>query len=286
MTGPDQQDPQHPQGALPPLAGETAAGDAAERLRHGTVFGPQAAAYAEHRPDYPEAAVEWALAPVAGRRPLRVLELGAGTGKLTGALARRAYTVVAVEPDLAMLAELRRTVPAVPALAGTAERIPLRDTAVDAVVAGQAAHWFDLDLAVPEIVRVLRPGGVVAGLWNADDDRADWVAGLSATAPGLANVPLSRWRERVGDRIAQRLAAAGGGFGPPQQAEFGHWQLRTARSLVATIATHSTVLLMDPGEREDVLNRVRGYLAARPETSGGPFRLPLVTCAVRAVRTG
>lgn len=265
-------------------AGASAAADA-ERLRHGSVFGGHAAAYAEHRPGYPAAAVSWALAPVAGRRPLRVLDLGAGTGKLTGVLARHADQVLATEPDLAMLGELRRGLPATPAAAGRAEQLPLRDAVVDAVLAGQSAHWFDLDLAVPEIARVLRPGGVVAGLWNTDDDRAGWVAGLTAVAPGLASVPLSRWHERVGSQLSRRLAAAGGGcFGPAEQAQFGHSQLRTADSLIATIATHSTVLLMDTAERERALASVRSYLSAQPETASGPFRLPLVTCAMRAVR--
>ena len=83
-----------------------------------------------------------------------------------------------MEPDPDMLAELRRGLPAVTAMPGRAEAIPLPDASVDAVLAGQAAHWFDLDRAMPEIARVLTPGGVFAGLWNTDDDRVDWVAGL------------------------------------------------------------------------------------------------------------
>lgn len=256
-----------------------------DRLRHGSVFGSQAAAYAEHRPDYPDAAVTWALAPVLGRRPLRVLDVGAGTGKLTRVLARHASEVVAVEPDPAMLAELHRELPGVAAVTGCAERIPLPGGSVDAVLCAQAAHWFSLGRAIPEIARVLRPGGVLAGLWNTDDDRAGWVAGLAAAAPGLASVPLSEWRARGGDPISRWLAEhPGTGFGPAGQAEFGHWQERTAGSLVATIATHSSVLLMDQAERERVLAGIRGFLAAQPETSAGPFRLPLVTCTMRALR--
>lgn len=284
-----------------PAGNEPAGG---ERVRHGLAFGPQAAAYAAHRPDYPDAAVAWALAPARGSGPLRVLDLGAGTGKLTGVLARHADAVVAVEPDLAMLAELRRALPGSQLAAGRAERIPLRDASVDAVLAGQSAHWFDLRQAIPEIARVLRPGGVLAGLWNTDDDRASWVAGLAATSPGLASVPLSQWRLQGGDAISRWLAggaAAGGpgagaagaggrssrdraGFGPPEQDEFGHWQPHNAGSLVATIATHSTVLLMEPAERDQALATVREYLAARPETAAGSFRLPIVTCVMRAVR--
>ena len=281
-----------------------------ERQRHGAVFGTRAAAYAEHRPDYPDAAVAWALAPLAPSAPgqppargeapapreppapgrprasrLRAVDLGAGTGKLTAVLTRHAARVLALEPDPAMLAELRRAVPgSLPAVA-RAERLPLPDASVDAVLAAQSAHWFDLDQAMPEIARVLRPGGVLAGLWNTDDDRVGWVAGLAALTPGLASVPLSRWREQGGDILSRWLAGApGSGFGPAAQAEFGHAQPRTADSLVATIATHSTVLLMGPGERAAALAAVREFLAGRPETAAGPFTLPIVTQVMRAVR--
>lgn len=264
-----------------------------DRLRHGSSFGAQARAYAEHRPGYPGAAIRWALAPVRGRSPLRVLDLGAGTGKLTGGLDRHADAVLALEPDLAMLAELRRALPTAAAAAGRGERIPLRDGSVDAVLAAQSAHWFDLDRAVPEMVRVLAPGGVLAGLWNTDDDRVDWVAGLAEVAPGLASVPLTRWRAGGGDPLSQWLSQdasgatprgdARGRLGPAEQAEFGHCQTRTAGALAATMATHSTALLMHPAERDRALSRVRAYLSGRPETSSGAFQLPLVTCAMRAV---
>jgi ubiquinone/menaquinone biosynthesis C-methylase UbiE len=107
-------------------------------------FGGVAAAYAKHRPDYAQAAVRWALAPAPG---WRVLDLGAGTGKLTATLVAVGADVVTVEPDPAMLAELRGSLPAVRALSGSAESIPLPDGSVDGVLAGHALHWFDMDLA-------------------------------------------------------------------------------------------------------------------------------------------
>ncbi len=113
--------------------------------------------------------------------------------------------VSAVEPDAHMIAELRRALPEVTAMAGRAEAIPLPDASVDAVFAGQAAHWFDLDLAMPEIARVLAPGGVFAGLWNTDDDRVDWVAGLhevSGRKNAVAFVVLSCRRERPDHHLA------------------------------------------------------------------------------------
>jgi ubiquinone/menaquinone biosynthesis C-methylase UbiE len=117
-----------------------------------SAFGAAAVAYAEHRPDYAPAAVRWALEPARGPR---VLDIGAGTGKLTGTLVELGIDVIAVEPDPAMLTELRRALPAVRALPGSAEAIPLPDASVDAVLAGNALHWFDMDVAGPEIARVL-----------------------------------------------------------------------------------------------------------------------------------
>jgi SAM-dependent methyltransferase len=125
------------------------------------------------RPAYPDAAVDAALAGTP-ERP-RVLDLGAGTGKLTRVLTARGLDVVAVEPDPAMLAVLRERSPGVEARTGSAERIPLPDGHLDAVLVGQALHWFDLDRAAPEMARVLRPGGVLAGLWNGGDDDVAWI---------------------------------------------------------------------------------------------------------------
>ena len=130
-----------------------------ERLLHGSSFGAAAVAYAEHRPDYAQSAVRWALEPAPGPR---VLDLGAGTGKLTTTLVALGAEVIAVEPDPAMLNELRGARPAVRALLGSAEAIPLPDASVDAVLAGNAMHWFDMDVAGPEIARVLAPGGILA----------------------------------------------------------------------------------------------------------------------------
>ena len=107
-------------------------------------FGAAAVAYAEHRPDYAQDAVRWALKPAPG---LRILDLGAGTGKLTATLLALGADVTVVEPDLEMLAQLRGALPTVPALPGSAEAIPLPDASVDAVLSGNAMHWFDMDVA-------------------------------------------------------------------------------------------------------------------------------------------
>jgi SAM-dependent methyltransferase len=256
-----------------------AAGRSALRARRAGSFGGAATAYADHRPDYPDPAVRWALEPVrdrgAGPAGPRVLDLAAGTGKLTGVLVRHRLDVVAVEPDPQMLAELRRRVPGARALAGTAERIPLPAGAVDAVLVGQAFHWFDPVRALPEIARVLTPGGVLAALWNGDDDRVEWVAGLGAAARTSASFP---------PRDRQRPLPASALFQPPERAEFAHVLRRTTDSMIATLGTHSHVLVLDAGERAAWERRVRAYLRSRPETSSGEFDLPLLVEVARALR--
>jgi len=121
--------------------------------------------YEATRPSYPDEVLD--LLPVANDAV--VLDLGAGTGKLTRVLARRYARVTAVEPLDGMRGILERVVPGVEALAGSAEQIPLGDASVDAVFAAQAFHWFDHERAVAEIGRVLRPGGILALVWNGPD---------------------------------------------------------------------------------------------------------------------
>jgi SAM-dependent methyltransferase len=255
----------------------------ADRRRRASSFGAAAAQYAQHRPGYAEAAIRWCLAPVGRRLPVRVLDLGAGTGILTGALARLGTEVVAVEPDQAMLAELRRQLPGVRAVEGSAEALPLPDESVDAVLCGQAMHWFDLDRALPEIARVLTPAGVLAGLWNVDDDRVGWVAELTVISEG--GPTLSNWRaDPEADTEQAALRAGSSWFTPVEEREFGNGQPRSADSLVASIATHSRMLVTDEAERARTLAAIRDFLGRRPETSTGEFTLPLVTVALRAAR--
>ncbi|MGW2649441.1 class I SAM-dependent methyltransferase [Streptomyces sp. NPDC001393] len=257
--------------------------DQDERLLHASSFGAAAVAYAEHRPDYAPAAVRWALEPAPGPR---VLDLGAGTGKLTATLVALGAEVIAVEPDPGMLTELRRSLPAVRALSGRAEAIPLPDASVDAALAGNAMHWFDMAVAGPEIARVLAPSGVLAGLWNLMDDRVEWVSGLARVGGSAAIGPRdtpARWRaETSGMHLPGAGVAAR--FGSPEQAEFPHGQRRTADSLVATIATRAGVLVMPDQERDVTLGRIRAFLAGRPETARGEFTLPMLTGVLRVRR--
>jgi SAM-dependent methyltransferase len=251
-----------------------------ERAGQATSFGGAAGAYTRHRPDYPEAAVRWALAPAGPAS--RILDLGAGTGKLTAMLADLGADVTAVEPDQDMLGELREFLPGVRALRGTAESIPLPDGEVDAVLCGQSMHWFDMDKALPEIARVLVPGGVLAGLWNSNDDRVGWVAGLQEVIGDAASRPYSYWQANAANARLGRLESRL--FTVAEQAEFAHGQPRTAESLVATIATHARLLVLPEPERARFLARFRAYLQSRPETADGEFTLPIVTTVIRTVR--
>jgi SAM-dependent methyltransferase len=266
------------------------------KQRRASSFGAVASAYAEHRPDYPEEAIRWALSPVTadgsgadgsgaagGLAGLPVLDLGAGTGKLTAQLAALGTAVTAVEPDSSMLTELRRQLPSVQAFGGSAESIPLPDSSVRAVLCGQSLHWFNLERALPEIARVLAPGGVLAGLWNNDDNRVEWVAGLHEVADGATSPTLTA---RLLDTAQMRLADRTPRFTREETAEFPNGQRRTAESLVATISTHSKFLIMPPPEQERVAGRLRAYLGSRPETSAGEFTLPMVTVVLRTIRKG
>ncbi|MGH3880642.1 MAG: class I SAM-dependent methyltransferase [Actinophytocola sp.] len=242
--------------------------------RRARSFGATAADYAEHRPDYPAAGIRWGLAAAAGEVS-RVLDLAAGTGKLTGGLLALGLPVTAVEPDEEMRAQLSDRFPSVRAQPGTAEEIPLPPSSVDAVFVGQAFHWFDREAALAEIARVLRPGGVLAALWNAEDDSVDWVAGLAKVARSSAPRTWADDWPTFDDRW----------FEAGEKEVFAHTQRRTADSLVATLGTQSHTLVVSEEKRATLLGRIRDYLRSRPETATGEFDVPLVTTVVRGRRS-
>lgn len=248
-------------------------------------FGAVARAYAEHRPGYPDAAVRWALAPLgepASRAGLRVLDLAAGTGKLTECLLgvaddERIAEVIAVEPDPAMLAELTARLPGVRALAGTAEAIPLPDGSVDAVLIGQALHWMDPRQAAAQFVRVLRPGGVVAALWNDEDHEVEWIQGYREA------VGWARLTGRTGRAVDDRPRfAADPGLGPTETAQFDNPVPTSRDALLRQLTTFSWISTMPERERRATVERARAYLAGRAEL-GEVFELPLRTLVLRAV---
>ncbi|GLZ40359.1 class I SAM-dependent methyltransferase [Actinokineospora sp. NBRC 105648] len=238
--------------------------------RRASSFGSNAAAYARHRPGYAEEAVEWVVG-----ESTRVLDLAAGTGRLTETLLAFGLEVTAVEPDDAMRAELSRLLPDVAALKGTAEQIPFPDGSFDAVLAGQAFHWFDNPAALGEIVRVLRPGGVFGALWNYDDTSVPWVAELGE----LSKTSVGQLRSDIQDHEPRHP-----GLTEPERATFRHVQRRTVESMLATLGTHSQLIVVDEAERAKVFDRIRTFLWSRPETSQGDFDRPLITEVARAFK--
>jgi SAM-dependent methyltransferase len=241
-----------------------------EHARRASSFGSRAAEYAEYRPDYPAALFEWGLAEVRDAPDLRVLDMGAGTGKLTQGLVAAGARVVAVEPDPAMLAELTSRLRDVEARQGHAEAIPLPGASVHAAFAGQALHWFDLDRAMPEFRRVLRPGGPLIAAWNAYDDREPWVAELVRIADFIRKAQTT-------SMLADELAR----FGTTTEAEFPHRSVHTVDSLVRMAGTQSCMLVAEPAERAAVLGELRRYLESSPVTAHGPFTVPIVTMAIK-----
>ncbi len=161
--------------------------------RYRFSFETVAELYERSRPPYADDAVAWAAERLGIGPSRRVLDLAAGTGKLTRQLLALGAEVVAAEPGAEMRGVLRRVLPEVEALAGTAEAIPLADASVDAIAVGQAFHWFDAEPALAEMRRVLRPGGGFALLWNRWDEN-DPLLGpvdrlLQAVRPVAAELP-------------------------------------------------------------------------------------------------
>ena len=230
-------------------------------------FGLAAPAYERGRPGYPEAAIDWLLP--SGARD--VVDLGAGTGKLTRQLADRGLDVVAVEPADGMRAELARVLPGVPVLAGSAEHLPLPDDSADAVLVAQAWHWVDQDLAVPEVARVLRPGGWLGLLWNDRDERVAWVAALGHILRSLGENPTMKQVEM------------GATFGPCEQLTVP-WRHRTSPDgLRDLVASRSYVITAAPAHRSRVLHEVDLLLADHPDLAGrSEFDLPYLTTCLRA----
>jgi SAM-dependent methyltransferase len=212
-------------------------------------FDAAAAAYERYRPEYPEPALRWVVDRLGLEPGARVLDLGAGTGKLTRGLAALGLDVVAVEPGAAMLEQLRAAVPGVEALQGSAEAIPLPDASVDAAAAGQAFHWFDRERALPELRRVLRPSGGLGLLWNWEDVRDPLGSKISHILRGdpsnlFRHDPIDpSFFERLDETVIEGLIAA------------------TPDTLTAWFGTTSSLLTAEPARRDELLAEIRSVAA-------------------------
>jgi len=223
--------------------------------------------YERGRPGYPADAVA-VLAGELGIGPgSRVLDLAAGTGKLSRQLIALGAEVVAVEPLPAMRAELHRILPDVELLAGAAEAIPLPDASVDVVTVAQAFHWFDYPAALAEIARVLRPGGGLAAMWNEADEAEPETKRLFTAVRTVGNRPDTievDWRAVFDDSAR---------FEPARRARFRWRDSVVHADLLAAIASRSYVSVLEPAPKQAFLADMAAHIAELPE----PFELPYVT---------
>lgn len=230
-------------------------------------FGSVVEAYERGRPGYPVDAVRW----LTGDEPLSVLELGAGTGKLTRELVALGHDVHATDPDPAMLDILARNYAVTRISQTTAEEIPAPDSTFDIVVAAQSYHWFDHERALPEIARVLKRGGSLSLVWNTRDDRIPWV-------------------KRLGRVVGSQEQGAGPGeelesspyFGPVEEETFKHWQTIDRSSIQDLVLSRSNVATLSAEQREAKLREVLAFYDDYGRGMDG-MQLPYLTRCFRAV---
>ena len=236
-------------------------------------FGAHADEYERARQEWPVAVARW-FVPDGARL---VVELGAGTGKLTRALSELGVRVAAVEPDPRMLAVLRGG--GLDGMPGSAEQIPFADGEADAVVAGSCIHWFDLERALPEIRRVLRPGGRFAFGWNHRDARDPGVERMQELIYS-ARTEGTGWRSS--DWPAK--VTAGGLFAGVEHELFPHVHELPREALDDHLLSYATLASLPEEERRPVFDAVAELVDNDPSLRRGDrLALPFVVDAYRAV---
>ena len=251
-------------------------------------FDKGADSYERARPSYPDEAVALIVERLGIRPGRRVLDLAAGTGKLTRLLVPTGAELIALEPVEGMRVQLERAVPGVEALDGTAESVPLPDASIDAVVCAQAWHWFDSPRALTEMARVLRPPtgepSGLAVLFNIRDESVDWVREVTTITEFMdANRPHHRTtRQKFAAEVeasgAFGRAAESGGIGPVELHTFRYSHTMTPDLLVERMASQSNVAIMDDAKRAAVLDEVRELARTHPDLAGrDEFEMPYDT---------
>lgn len=243
-------------------------------------FDRNAGAYEAARPSYPAEAVAHVVGHGGIGPRSQVLDLAAGTGKLTRLLVPTGAEVVAVEPVAAMRDQLTALLPGVEALDGTAEALPLPGGSVDAVTVAQAFHWFDAPVALAEMRRVLRPGGHLFLVWNVRDRSVGWVrrfGDLLVDGPDAVRPYDSYY-----DVDYARVVAAAGGFTPVEYWAHDWEQPCDPDLLVARAESVSVVGSLPPAEKEVVLDRIRDLARTHPDLAGrARFPFPYTTRVYR-----
>ena len=229
-------------------------------------FGSVADAYDRGRPGYPTEAIAW----LVGDQPLTVLEVGAGTGKLTETLVALGHDVHATDPDDEMLARLRTRLPDVRTTAASAEDLPAPDASYDVVVGAQCFHWFDHERALPEIARVLKPGGHLALVWNQRDERIPWVRRLGALI-GSQESGTDPTPEVDGSEC----------FGPLESRTHKHWQVIDRVSIQDLVLSRSNVAVLDADGRAAKVAEVLDFYDDYGRGMDG-MQLPYVATSFRA----
>lgn len=237
-------------------------------------FGAQADAYTKFRPGYPPEVFDYLLGLVngAGRTP-DVVDIGAGTGQLTVGFAARDCRVIGVEPDDRMRQVLASREGIADTFAGSAEALPLPDSSADLIAGAQMWHWVDPSRAVPEIARVLRPGGVLAIVWSLRDDNEPWLKAMEQ----VVELPDSyKWFRKNDIPVLAKP------FGAMDLQEFAFTQTSTPEGLVGLVGTFSHVALSD--RRDEIEADVRELTQTHPDLAGkDTFEVPYV-CKVFTVR--
>jgi SAM-dependent methyltransferase len=242
------------------------------RRRRADSFGPVAETFARVRPGYPAEAIAWIL-PKGARR---VLDLGAGTGALSGELVALGYEVVAVEPDPQMRRVLEQRVPAAHVRDGRAEELPIDTGAVDAVLGAQMWHWVEPERAVAEVARVLPPGGTLGLLWNLRDERVPWMAALGALVQG---------KDVSGAIEGRPMLPKGSPFEGGAVRHFPWTQELAPSDVVDLMATRSQVQVLAEPDQRAVLDRIAELVRTHPDLAGrSVVEVPYVTSCFRAVR--
>ncbi|WP_030998659.1 class I SAM-dependent methyltransferase [Streptomyces sp. NRRL F-5630] len=256
--------------------------DAATHTRRAHSFNAAAGAYAAYRPSYPDALFD-AVEDLAGH-PLdgaRVIDVGAGTGIASARLAARGAHVLGVEPGAGMAAQYRIDHPGLPVVRGDGNALPLRDACADFVTYAQSWHWTEPERALPEALRVLRPGGALAAWWNIADPEVEWVAaqgarlrewfGPGAQAHGAPGAPRPHEPQRTSERATE--PAPDPRYASPrsralaEETESVSRTVRWSRSVpldhhLANLASHSILLIRDASTRNAFLAAERAALLA------------------------